>query len=86
MAIETVGGFVEIYSALPPWTLPREIDRLHFEEVSTLVNALRDFSRQNGLSFEFELDGNYVGAIDNGEMDASLGEGLLGEWRRNLET
>jgi hypothetical protein len=85
MASETVGGFVEIYSTLPPWTLPREIDRLHFEEVSTLVNALRDFSRQNGLSFEFELDGKFVGAIDNGEMDAALGEGLLGEWRRNLD-
>ena len=85
MPVETVGGFVEIYSALPPWTLPREIDRQHLDEVSTLVNALRNFSRENGLSFEFELDGKFVGAIDDGVMDVCLAEGLLGEWRRNLD-
>jgi hypothetical protein len=84
MPVETVGGFLEIYSALPPLTLPREIDLQHLDEVTALVNALRDFSREFSLSIEFELDGELIGAIDNGEMDRSLAEGLLGEWRRQL--
>ena len=64
--------------------LPREIDLQHLDEVTALVNAVRDFSREQGLAFEFELDGEFVGAITDGEMDRSLGEGLLGEWRRQL--
>ena len=82
--VETVGGYLEIYSALPPWTLPRELDLQHLDEVTTLVNALRDFSREHGLAVEFELGDTFVGAITDGEMDRSLAEGLLGEWRRQL--
>ena len=37
-----------------------------------------------GLEIEFELDGVFVGAISNGEMDSCLSIGLLGEWRRHL--
>ena len=84
MAVETVGGYLEIYSALPPWELPRETDIQHLAEVTELVSALSDFSREHCLAIEFELDGIFVGAIDDGKMDRSLAEGLLGEWRRKL--
>jgi hypothetical protein len=82
--IETLGGYIEIYSAWPPNLLPREIDLRHFNEVTTLVFAVRDFSRQHEREFEFELDGTYMGAIDRGQPDESLVQGLLGEWRRRL--
>src|SRR3989442_15628533 len=55
MPVETVGGYLEIYSARAPWTLPREIDVQHLDEATALVSALRDFSRQHSLAFEFEL-------------------------------
>jgi hypothetical protein len=82
--VETVGGYLEIYSALPPWILPRELDLQHFNEVTALVEALRDFSRQQSLAFELELGETFVGAITDGELDRSLAEGLLGEWKRQL--
>ena len=86
MPVETLGGYIEIYSTLPPWTLPREVDIQHLEEVTDLVNALCDLSRQRDLEFELELDDTYVGAITDGEVNRSLAEGLLGEWRRQLGT
>jgi hypothetical protein len=84
MPVETFGGCLEIYSARPPWSLPREIDRQHLDEVTALVTAVGGFSRQHKLAFEFELDGTFVGAISDGELDRSLSEGLLGEWKRQL--
>jgi hypothetical protein len=84
MPVDTLGGCLEIYSALPPWKLPREIDRQHLDEVTALVAAVRDFSRQHKLTFEFELDGTFVGAITDGELDRCLSEGLIGEWKRQL--
>lgn len=33
--IETVGGVLDLYSAMAPERLPTSIDRLHFEEVLT---------------------------------------------------
>ena len=84
MPVETVGGYLEIYSTLPPWRLPRELDLQHFDEVTVLVNAARDFSRDHRLSIEFELDGELIGAITDGEVDRALAEGLLGEWKRHL--
>jgi hypothetical protein len=86
MPVEILGGCLEIYSARPPWTLPREIDRVHLDEVTGLAAALCEFSREHHLTFEFELDGTFVGAITNGRMDECLSEGLLGEWKRQLGT
>jgi hypothetical protein len=82
--VETVGGYVEIYSALQPLQLPREIDLQHLEDVTTLVEAVRDLSEQHSLAFEFELDGEFVGSIEDGRLDRCLSEGLLGEWRKHL--
>ena len=84
MPVETIGGYLEIYSALPPWTLPREIDLQHLDEVTALLNALCDFSREHNLAIELEFDGELIGAIEDGKMDHSLNEGLLGEWKRQL--
>jgi hypothetical protein len=83
-AIETVGGYLDIYSAMPPLQLPRDIDRQHLEEVTYLVEATRVFSKAQALTFEFELDGKFVGSIEAGSLDRSLSEGLLGEWNRHL--
>lgn len=85
LPIETVGGYIELYSAHPPWKVPRELDKRHFEEVAYLVDSLRDASRQHGLAFELELDGAHVGSITGGRIDRLLAEGLIEPWRRNLE-
>lgn len=82
--IETVGGELEIYSALPPAGLPKEVDRQHFEEVEALIEAVRRLSEREHLAFELELGGTYVGAIEDGEVDRTLKVGLLDEWRRHV--
>jgi len=82
--IVTVGGCIEIYSAYPPWTVPREVDLQHLDEVTALVNAICELSREHNLVFELELDDTFVGSIAAGDMDRTLSEGLLGEWRRGL--
>jgi hypothetical protein len=84
LPIETVGGELEIYSALRPLSLPKEVDYAHFTEVETIVEAIRSLSERKQLTFSFELDGTYVGEISNGVADKSLRVGLLGEWRKQL--
>jgi hypothetical protein len=79
-----IGGVIEVYSALPPWTLPSEIDLQHLNEVTAVIDTMAQFSLNTGLAIEFELDDCFVGAIEDGKLDRSLSEGLLGEWRRNL--
>lgn len=83
-AVETVGGALEIYSALPPDGLPEDIDRKHLEEVETIISAVRELSQRAGLAFEFELGGTFVGAIEDGVIDRTLQRGLLDEWRTQL--
>lgn len=83
--IETLGGELEIYSATHPLTLPRDIDRQHLEEVEAIVEAVRVLSEHEQLAFEFELDGVYVGAIDDGIINKTLRVGLLNEWKKGLQ-
>ena len=85
LPVETIGGYVEIYSTLPPWKLPREIERQQLDEVTALTNMVCDFSLKHDLSIEFEFNGELIGAIDDGKMDRALTEGLIGEWKRKLE-
>lgn len=81
---EIVGGLHEIYSALPVGSLPVAIDALHLEEIEQIVKSVQRVSVKIGLEFEFELDGRYVGTVENGEMDKSLAIGLIQEWRNQL--
>lgn len=83
--VRTVGGKLMVYSALPPWRLPIEADKQHLEEVTWLIEALRQLSAEHGLAIEFELDGTFVGSVEDGRIDHTLSEGLLGEWRKELE-
>ncbi|AHL32072.1 hypothetical protein CD58_03820 [Pseudomonas brassicacearum] len=82
--LEVVGGMLEIYSAIPPNTLPVGMDSKKLEEVEVLIEAVRALSEKNCLSFEFQLDATYVGCIEDGVVDRVLQEGLLTPWRNNL--
>ena len=82
--VETLGGVFEIYSALPPIKLSREVDRQHLEEVEEIVEAVRQLTEKEELTFEFMLDGTYVGSSENGMIDRTLKTGLLDEWRMHV--
>jgi hypothetical protein len=85
LPIESLGGYIEIFSAWPPWKVPYDVDLQHLREAEDLVEALCRFSRQNDLAIEMQLDQKFIGEIQNGEMDVLLAEVLLGEWRRKLK-
>lgn len=78
---EVVGGILEIYSALPPNLLPIEMDSKNLYDVEALVGAVKKLSENERLSFEFQLDATYVGAIEDGVIDRVLLDGLLVPWR-----
>lgn len=80
--IVTVGGYIELFSALPRGKLPREVDIQNLEETEFLIQQICDFSKANMISFEFALDQTFVGSIEDGVPDRILNEGLIGEWRR----
>ena len=84
--IRTVGAVLRIYSGLPPWdaTLPKEVDRALFNEVSFVVREIAGLSKSAGLEFAAELDGEAVGWIENGILNKMLRDGLLEPWRRSL--
>lgn len=75
---EILGGVLKIYSALHA-KLPRAVDLTHLHEVETLIAAVQDFSREHQRKIDFELDGEFIGEIEKGELDEMLAEGLLGE-------
>lgn len=83
--MEVVGGILEIYSALPPNLLPIEMDSKNLDDVEALVGAVKKLSENESLSFEFQLDTTYVGAIEDGVIDRVLLDGLLVPWRNHLK-
>ncbi|CAH2801889.1 MAG: hypothetical protein CPDRYMAC_5323 [uncultured Paraburkholderia sp.] len=80
----TVGGTLDMLGTNGN-TLPRDLDAATFADVDRVVQAVQALSAKWSLEVEFELNGAYVGAIDEGTLDRSLAEGLLGEWRRHLD-
>ena len=82
---EVVGGILEIYSALPPNILPIEMDSKNLDDVEALVGAVKKLSENESLSFEFQLDTTFVGAIEDGVIDRVLLDGLLVPWRNHLK-
>lgn len=86
--IQTVGGYIELFSALPPWgdRLPREIDQAQLNDVESVIDAMTTFSKTTGKEIAFELDGTQVGWISDGAPDRSIRDGLLGPWRQHVET
>ncbi|WEF33958.1 hypothetical protein [Pseudoduganella chitinolytica] len=83
LPIVTIGGALELYSASAA-ELSRDIDRLHLEEVECIVDRIQSLSAERNLEFEFELDGQYVGTIDCGNVDDTLAKGLIEEWRNHI--
>jgi len=79
-----LGGLLRIFSAIPRGSLPLDVDRKHLEEVKLIVELLKRLSFEHLLAIEFELDGEFVGSIEDGNLDKSLREGLLGEWERSI--
>ena len=82
---EVVGGILEIYSALPPNILPIEMDSKNLDDVEALVGAVKKLSENENLSFEFQSDTTFVGAIEDGVIDRVLLDGLLVPWRNHLK-
>lgn len=82
---EVVGGILEIYSALQPNVLPIEMDSKNLDDVEALVGAVKKLSEKKNLSFEFQLDTTFVGAIDDGVIDRVLLDGLLVPWRNHIK-
>lgn len=62
-----LGGVLEIYSAQE--RLPVGLDKKIYGDVEFLVIKLQQLSRDMSIEFEFELEGVFVGAIENGRLD-----------------
>lgn len=82
---EVVGGMLEIYSALQPNILSIDMDSENLDEIEALICATKKISEKENLSFEFQLDTIFVGAIDDGVIDRVLLEGLLVPWRNYIK-
>jgi hypothetical protein len=59
-------------------------ERVQYEDVEFLIDRLCRFSSA-GRALVIEYDGEEVGEITDGRADASLRDGLLGEWRKRLQ-
>jgi len=82
---EVLGGMLEIYSARQPNILSIDMDSRNLDDVEELICAVTKLSEKESLSFEFQLDATFVGAIDDGVVDRVLLEGLLVPWRNHIK-
>lgn len=82
---EVVGGMLEIYSALQPSILSVDMESKNLDEVEEIICAVRMLSEKKNISFEFQLDTTFVGAIDDGVIGRVLLEGLLVPWRNHMK-
>jgi hypothetical protein len=82
----TYGCALQMRSAFPPWrdTLPKEIDRRHYEEAALLIDRVTAFSLAQHCDFYVQFDSNSVGFIRDGVADDAIRLGLLEEWRNTL--
>ena len=83
-----MGVEIKVYSALPPWKdrLPKDVDETHYQEATDLINSAVEFSRVNQCDLDFFLDNVFIGQIHQGKPDKLLLHGLLGEWRKMLDS
>ena len=49
----------------------------HIGEPLRFIDALSNFSRTHAIDFEFEVDDEHVGIIENGVVENSIAHGLL---------
>lgn len=82
--VETLGGQLEVCSARIAGGLPNDVDAAFYDEVSELVEAVRQFSERASIAFDFMYGDTFVGEIEEGEVDKTLQVGLLDEWRKHL--
>lgn len=82
--LRTLGGVLTLYSSLPPWILPREVELRHYHEVVSVLEALKELSLREGLRFGISLRGEEIGEVHQGEIGRSLREGLLRPWQQHL--
>lgn len=80
----------------PVWTLGGSLtltrptddlraERSQLEDVEFVIERLCEFSGSSGRTFVVEYDGEEVGSITNGRIDASLRDGLLAEWQKRVQ-
>src|SRR5687767_8047367 len=82
--IPTVGAVYSLYSGYPPWgdRLPKDVDQAQLDEVESLLDTFAVLSARLGRRFVVELEGETIGEVEGGELNDSLRDGLLDEWRR----
>jgi hypothetical protein len=82
LAVLTVGGLLEMYSAHEEWRheLPPEVDRAHYEECHYLVGRLAELSQRMDIEFHCEFQGEWVGTIKRGQLDDKLALQFLEPW------
>lgn len=82
--IRTVGGYMIMYP--PADDLDHDLDMAQLRDVEYLVEKLARFTRAESVSIELELGGVEVGTISAGVVSDSISRGLVGEWKRKLES
>lgn len=82
--VKTLGAQLEVCSAKIAGGLPKDVDAAFYDEVSELVEAVRQFSERAAIAFDFMYGDTFVGEIEDGEVDRTLQVGLLDEWRKHL--